>query len=364
MSQPNLNIKENTIFPNIENIYKFLVFYWSADHMRICNASENKDRSLFDKTFNCIDPSFFNKVLKLIKKASCDFVVVGTENEQTPTHFHKQYLFDKLTEADYKQMQYDSINHLRLSVFVKTSLFSTFTIGNPYTWASPEIRFLTGSDGNQFVGVNIMINSKLYCQLVLVRINPISTQYDNYIQEISMGFAHDIIAYNFILSRLQETAPAIIFGATNFKFLLGLANKENARKWITERLGKYNELVPFDEFTSMSKLSLAGYTEGKNVDTGDGKNSKSFVVYNTGLGPTFPPTGNLDTPRSKACKDGKFEADCVKPKELPAWGDRIIYTNSNLLGNNIACAAYRRLDTGEMDRSSHAGVYGVYYVSK
>lgn len=77
-------------------------------------------------------------------------------------------------------------------------------------------------------------------------------------------------------------------------------------------------------------------------------------------GPTFPPTCKLlhnRIPGACSIKDYSLGKD---DQRVPSHCDRIVYLSHHRSRKKINCKIYDRFDVGNMVKSDHAGVYGIY----
>ena len=91
-------------------------------------------------------------------------------------------------------------------------------------------------------------------------------------------------------------------------------------------------------------------------------------------GPVFMPTWKLSRDRGDSCipsPSNKMSLECfgVRDEQLKGfgWRDRILY--KTMVGNERAgtnfmlrCDSYDRIDVGNMQKSTHAGVIGFYSI--
>lgn len=110
-----------------------------------------------------------------------------------------------------------------------------------------------------------------------------------------------------------------------------------------------------DEFTVWKKT---GVLKGDFIEN-NGNNPQFLPTYKLSTTPTNQtPTNQTPTYIYKKGEDSKHKD--TLPTRAPSWCDRILYKSS---GNTITTLNYESFRKGEMTKSDHSGVIGVYDVS-
>jgi hypothetical protein len=118
---------------------RVLCFCWNSDRTPLCESYlENKSKSeisrpggFFSKSGSCYNPLFFDQIQVQIEQFNPILAVFLTENDPvTGSHFHSNFLPDKMKSLSYKLLERDKYvdsdetNSLRMSIFVKLGAIS------------------------------------------------------------------------------------------------------------------------------------------------------------------------------------------------------------------------------------------------
>ena len=118
---------------------RVLCFCWNSDRTPLCESYlENRAKieitrpgGLFSKSGSCYNPLFFDQIQIQIEKFNPILAVFLTENDPvTGSHFHSNFLPDKMKSLNYKLLERDKYvdsdetNSLRMSIFVKLGAMS------------------------------------------------------------------------------------------------------------------------------------------------------------------------------------------------------------------------------------------------
>ena len=118
---------------------RVLCFCWNSDRTPLCESYlENKSKveisrpgGWFNKSGSCYNPLFFDQIQVQIEQFNPVLAVFLTENDPvTGSHFHSNFLPDKMKSLGYKLLERDKYvdsdetNSLRMSIFVKLGAMS------------------------------------------------------------------------------------------------------------------------------------------------------------------------------------------------------------------------------------------------
>jgi len=122
---------------------RILCFCWNSDRTPICEAYlENRSKveisrpgGWFSKSGSCFNPLFFDQIQIQIEDFAPILAVFLTENDPvTGSHFHSNFLPDKMKSLGYKLLErdkyvdQDETNSLRMSIFVRLGAMSVTSV--------------------------------------------------------------------------------------------------------------------------------------------------------------------------------------------------------------------------------------------
>ena len=367
-----------------------LCFSWNSNGLSICETGSEskaaaKRKTRFFPRGDCVTPDFFEYIRKVLNENKPDIVAISTQNEAKSSYFHSEYLINTMPELGYLLLSRENVysssdSTLRLSIYSKEK--GTAVAGQQFYTEFPLVRggaviCYVRSEIGLFAFIAVQFDGDIRRSSFIDRIagEEVSIEIKNFDDTDKESI---VSAYNEItLITLLDTYVKKLPEQPNYIFLLGdfaskiTVPKQSATDTINSlALGaKIQDLVKQDNLYQKLRCtpSFSLLQEGVN-----------------NLGPDFVPTWNLTPGRGDKCspQNNSLSQRCFEFVPLPGigWRDRILYwhnSSSEMPQNTVVvskqnvatitnapirCAAYIRLDIGNIRDSNHAGVLGFYTI--
>jgi len=269
---------------------------------------------------------------------------------------------------------------LRLAIFLKRDLYENLPIkiisssfkacGGEYTkdWVRGKggLQITLDIEGfGKYMFINYHLpfsasrlnpeNPKLN-ELLLFQTDCFTSTYKQFIKEIKPDYVFVMGDLNYRIQGLRE--DEMFDGDDKIR-------KDQFNRWYQD----YDELHKL-----IDKISHVGDIDEEWEVVGSNRSQVSFADERTSLkeglnnkGPMFAPTCKMMKGRAYNCTDRM----CYQVTHsdgnyrVPSWCDRILYSHRNLSKPDITPITYNRMDDGDMMTcSDHAGVYGIFTISK
>jgi hypothetical protein len=390
--------------------FKILVFDFNSGGVRWCEtgsqAQADKNRSGFRALLfkpPCVAPDFFESIRNSILGADTqpDLVVFSTQEEASSgTYFHSDFLPSRMPDIGYALLKREVLegvgeipsgnpilgkdsginvgnvtnSAIRMSIYVKPELVTLLRSSErrlDQIWGNKGQDTLTCRSGERKSGAICayvwhptfghfaFINVQLPSGAGVVRAGRDYATFREGIKasnkicliNIMNQFVNDVYQYN---------APdhVILMGDMNYELVVPdrrpldvasvIANNLTANG-LRDIYQKYDELAQ-----AIKELPLRQFKEGVG-----------------GQGPIFMPTWKLLRNRPSTCSPKKDQGKLEAPVDqcfdvarqgvsFPAWRDRILFGEFGSSNYTLNCQDYQRIDTGNMNKSTHAGVIGLF----
>jgi len=392
------------------NSYKIMCFTWNAAGLKMCETSNEVEAKKARGGFlnwmgvskSCVSPNFFEEIRSKILQENPKIVVITTQDEDdSKTYFHSDYLPSQMQGINYSLFKRDKLDGvgepasknpykdlktvglsnpsktaMRVSIYVLSELINQMEIDEKEISPSfmqnkgqSEERFITDGrtigtiasyikhGNNKFLFISTHIPSGVES----LNVKDVSS-YNRYRNIVIAG---NRIVFHKIFSEVVDKIPNEY--KPNHIFILGDLNYDIHDDDPSSLIRRLISTTDYKTFYAKDELkeeieqkgsALNGFKEGADGNPG----------------PLFLPTWNLNRNRhnceSKISndKDNKNNEGCFhKPDNHHflsiGWHDRIIYKNKDESAKKATCTFYKRLDYKNMDKSTHAGVMGIFEIT-
>ena len=382
--------------------YKILCFTWNAAGLKICETmsqeAANKGRGGFlgmiGISKSCISPNFFEHIRDKIKEEAPKLIVITTQGEdESKTYFHSDFLPKTMQELHYSLLKRDKISNVgEPSSHIK---YTDVETGNPSNTAlrvsiyansgsisELELEEKTFSDffrnksqsegifkqGDRAIGAiasyvkhkdkkMMFLSIHIPSGVKVLKVNN-PTTYKTYRDIIKSG---NKLVLHEIFDKLITPIPTN--AQPNHIFILGDLNYDISNIQPVELL---QQLITSKDYTKYYNDN----DELKKEITSDGSSIFGFKEGINNKGPMFLPTWNLKRDRKELCSDiTKINLNCyntTNPYLSIGWHDRILYMDmeDKTTLETTKCTLYDRLDIMNINKSTHAGIIGIYNINK
>jgi hypothetical protein len=390
-----------------DNDFKIMCFSWNTAGLKICETANQRvakeERSGFLGMVGikkqCIPADFFSEIRKKVDEVNPKVVIITTlDEDDSKTYFHSDYLKKSMEDLQYSLLKRDKIDNvgepgsknpytdlkdvnldnpiktaMRVSIFVINSIINQVEMDEaqipPFYKNNKGQKEMITKQGGRAIGTiasYIKYNDKTFLFIIthipagqkILKVDN-AIKYEKY-RDITV--AGNKLAFHDIFDKLidpidEKYKPNTIFILGDLNYDIKDTNPLEVIKKLSVDAPNYKDYYDKDELKneiSMSGSALYGFEEGLNNE-----------------GPKFLPTWDLKRNRPENCQtlittdDGKKVDDtCFNLNSLSVgWHDRIIYKNYND-NLKVNCEFYKRLDYKNMNKSTHAGIMGIYNLSK
>lgn len=330
-----------------------LLVSWNCDGLSICEStSEKKIKEKRDRVFfprkECTPPQFFEPIRKRLTSEQAskqpDIFVITTQEESKSSYLHTEYLPNVVEEIAYVRIIYKSFevtedSSLRISIFVKASIFGQVTFAKSKTLPL----LLVGGLG---IINYIQLADKVYAFTAIQNTFPLPDSNYEDSDLISIFTANTAISLTYLLKFVNEDGD--LSSPVDYSFLIGefktTINNGQPSSTIIYELGQaknYTRAVSYDTMkTVLSFPSLWWLREGTNN------------------GPNFAPTWPMVIGRDPKC--GNF--GCYDPTiGRIGWTNRILHSSyQDEFYSQNPCVEYYSTNVDGITSSSSDMVIGVY----
>jgi len=390
--------------------YKIMCFTWNAAGLKICETSNEVDAKKARGGFfhwagvskSCVSPNFFEEIRNKILQENPKIVLITTQDEDdSKTYFHSDYLPNQMQGINYSLFKRDKLDGvgeptsknpykdlktvgldnpsktaMRVSIYVMSDLINQMEIDEKEISPSfmqnkgqSEQRFTTDGrtigtiasyikhGNNKFLFISTHIPSGVQS----LNVRDISS-YNRYRNIITAG---NRIVFHKIFNEVVDKIPNEY--KPNHIFIIGDLNydiHDDDPSTLIRRLINTTDYKTFyikdelKEEIEQKGSALNGFKEGADGNPG----------------PLFLPTWNLNRNRHNCIskisdeKDNKNNEGCFHKGDNHhflsiGWHDRIIFQNKDESAKKATCTFYKRLDYKNMDKSTHAGVMGIFEIT-
>ena len=398
------------------NSYKIMCFTWNAAGLKMCETSNEVEAKKARGGFlnwmgvskSCISPNFFEEIRSKILQENPKIVVITTQDEDdSKTYFHSDYLPSQMQGINYSLFKRDKLDGvgepasknpykdlktvgldnpsktaMRVSIYVLSELINQMEIDEKEISPSfmqnkgqSEERFITDGrtigtiasyikhGNNKFLFISTHIPSGVES----LNVKDVSS-YNRYRNIVIAG---NRIVFHKIFSEVVDKIPNEY--KPNHIFILGDLNYDIHDDDPSSLIRRLISTTDYKTFYAKDELKEEIEQKGSALN-----GFKEGVDGNPG--PLFLPTWNLNRNRhnceskisndkdNKDNKDNKNNEGCFhKPDNHHflsiGWHDRIIYKNKDESAKKATCTFYKRLDYKNMDKSTHAGVMGIFEIT-
>lgn len=387
---------------SVNNNFTIFVFTWNADGLRLCETLSRKEadnsrgyrKLVTGKIYPCTIPDFFIPIRDIIQSNDVDLIVIGTVEEPVRgTYFHSELMPHHLQSIGYYLLKHEKVEKIgdpssklpnkindtgetsiRMSIYVKRKLLSILKVEEEYLEqligdkGQIALRCERDSPFKRISGaVAAYVWHPLYGRFVFICV-----ELPSGVSILRMGNSPDYLSYRQLmragnqvclinmLNRLvhdprgHQPNHVMIFGDLNYNISIPNFYPAQSIRQISTNLSPtlFKELyITYDELYDDIQKIFNYFKEG--VD---------------GEGPMFMPTWKLAYDRPPECSPTPNQTqlpfarcfDASLLSEMPSWRDRIIYEEAEPSDYEINCLMYDRLDVGNMNKSTHAGVFGIF----
>lgn len=366
-------------------------FAWNAAGLRICETTSSNEairargglRGIFKKA--CVPADFIDPIRSYITESKPDVAILTTEDEDSSdTYFHAEIIpqiMSGLGFALFKRDKLDGVGEeasnntpdsvitgppggsaLRMSIYISDKEVDNFVVERKAVtnfFSRKAQKEIICKQGDRVSGaIATYMRHNVYGKICAIALHLPSAgnalgivnnirNYESYRAAITA--ANRLCMIN-IVNEAVETLPIdmrpdhiILMGDFNSDVVIQNTFPAQMRPIIDEAVGgkSYKGLLEYDELRQVMAAPLDGFLEGVN-----------------NAGPRFPPNYKLVRGRYSECS----ESSCYD--NIFGWHDRILYkTTINAQGSTLECVDYRRIDSGNMKESDHAGVLGLYEIA-
>lgn len=367
--------------------FRIMIFDWNADGLKLCETSlQNKadDRRSglqFFRRAKCTAPDFFSAITQLIRDNQVSLVLFSTQEAIKESYFHSEFLPAIMKPLGYSLLKSDEMEGMRGpntdASAIRLSIYAQNDV----------VKELRSQEANL---VNILKDDDAQREAICTRGARTSGVIGSYVQHREYGIFLFMAAYlppgddltlgRYTFDQYRESilnvnrdclssilrgftsniSPdrIILFGDLNYvnnipdKYPDDVARELSADlslEFLHDLYIKYDEL-----YKARQETFLQGFKEGVNDQ-----------------GPMFMPTWKLRLDRSHLCSplDSRLALphnQCFAAAargEMPSWRDRIIYKEIPGGKYSLVCEYYNRFDVNNINKSTHAGVIGVFHLS-
>jgi len=318
---------------------------------------------------------FLDNLHDIVKKSCPDLFIVGLQedsirnsillNDETSLivkKFQAEYILQELTELSgwgvttYKALKKDweyKPRGLRLAVFKRASSQIVIEEISVKTMVCPSLRdWLTCGKG----GVCITVKTDREVLSFLNTHLPFSSKSMQRTEPRSPSLLWQAQCLQELYTQtVEEYSPdcIFVFGDLNFRVQ---TNDELGATEIAIKL--------FEQGRPFIKKMIDEYDELRLLINYPRSGIPKFIEGVDNQGPIFIPTCKLKHCRKESDIDREEIFKCGKADQrAPSWCDRIIFDASIGEKTIVSCAKYDRMETGTMNHSDHAAVYGIFNFS-
>lgn len=346
---------------------KIFAFTWNTQSHRLTESLDPEiirtHRDGYFHLWNCSGqiPNFWTSLQNLILNENPDIVVISFQEDVSPgSYFHSHFLPDEMPKLGYQLFERSKQMGLGKTTFNGLSNGDIFTRG---------LRISVYVSANINSHCSKRISTSTYTNSVFQNKGAIAIYLTLGYETVALINSHLPFHANSLTETVKNKDMMIrqdaLFEQNQFfnQIYRDLILDKNIDKVLF--MGDLNyRYFPFVDWSAelTGKVILEGIgsdTLRKNIRQNDELYhqmiKKNIYCLDEGVdnsGPTFPPTGKMKkfrnpNPKISDYSLGKFN------QRVPSHCDRILHLNLN-------CLKYERFDTGMMDQSDHAGVYGLY----
>lgn len=373
--------------------FKVLCFSWNVGSLRMCESLSDLSSAERRKGFSnlilnkppCIAPDFFREIMEKIYQQAPDLVIISTTNENAKgSYFHSDLIPNSLVPMGYKIIQHGVNKNNSTGTNIPqnremTLLETVDKVATHITVAATQrvaSQMYNKPSFQRIFGSSMLFDFKCPAgeqnALVYLFHHRLEGTFVFIVCDFDIGEPRDsqksTECLDGLLKKLTEEVDER--GSISHIFIMGDLNYDidptnvNRIQSIFEpsavsKMEKIRELVKYDKL----RMTIRSQTN----------RLQDFKEGISDMGPLFYPTWKLIRGRNMDCSPpfstasisrSCFDSDMISAQGI-GWHDRILYKDNFLAQNPkvTQCVEYNRIDIMNMRYSTHAGVWGLYYIS-